>query len=242
MHRRVLERHPDLASGLAAVTAILARPPVTSLFLTGGIALGSYTPGSSDVDFVAVLSEPFGAGLAEVSRAAWAALPSTSQTLLLRRDLGQEEPPAQQVWNPDHVTPYPFHAIEVILLRDYSVLLWGEDRRSELALYQVSEAIPGIIAPVSNKMLPGATETTDVTGVAFVLVRCLYSLRTGGLASKPDAAEWVADREGEQPALRRLAQALLLGGGTEETRCVFPEAATEFQSLVPAGRGTCATD
>jgi hypothetical protein len=251
-YRRVLECHPDLASGLAAATAILARPPVTSLFLTGGVALGSYSPAGSDVDIVAVLDKQLAETEVQArSRAVWTTLPNASLTLLMRHELGQDQLPALQVWAPDNVGPYPFHAMEVILLRDHSVLLWGADCRRELPKFSVREAISETIAHVADRMLPPIlatiaerpllpNEASHAHGVAMVMVRCLYTLRTEQLTSKPHAAQWVTARSQEPPALRRLAQLLTQqherGPGAvsaEEMGCLFSKAAAEFAGLRP---------
>ena len=97
-YTRVLEAHPELASGLADAVSALSMPPVESLFLTGGIPLGAYCPGESDVDLVAIVSELFcEAELRETVRSVWAALPNASLMLIQRADLSEEEPEALAV-------------------------------------------------------------------------------------------------------------------------------------------------
>jgi hypothetical protein len=258
---RVLTRHPAVRERILRATDLLRNCPVDALFLTGGISLGAYSPEMSDIDLAVVLPPA-----PEGDESAQAAvlrivddLPPGICMLLVRRDrLPAPEPPALQVegkWS----RPYALHAMDVILLRDYSVPLFGPDCRSETATYAARDEIPGIIDHVVNTMLPPAVAAVSanpalplgesgVTGLTFLMARCLVTLQTGGLMSKPAAGRWIRAEARRNPRLLPLAAlahrfALWYERGLPKRvrprpiNAQFPKAAASFVSGVLHHRG-----
>jgi hypothetical protein len=214
----VLTRHPAVRESILRTTDLLRTCPVDALFLTGGITLGAYSPEMSDIDLVVVLP-----AAAEGDESAQAAvlrivddLPPGIGMLLVKRDrLPASEPPALQVegrWS----RPYALHAMDVILLRDYSVPLFGADCRREMPTYAAADEISGIIDHVVNTMLPPAVAAvrgdpalalreSGVMGLTFLMARCLVTLKTGGLVSKPASGRWLHAEARRSPRLLPLA-------------------------------------
>jgi predicted nucleotidyltransferase len=198
-------------------TELLRGCPVDAVYLTGGIALGAYSPEMSDIDLVVVLSPTARAGAS--ARAAVLDvvddLPPVAMLLVERAQLSAAEPKALQVegsWSREYV----LHAMDVILLRDYSILLFGADFRNEMATYTVSEVIGSIIDHVVNAMLPGviaavradpalSLDKSNIMGLTFLMARCLVTLQTGHLVPKPMAARWLRAEARRKPHLVPLA-------------------------------------
>jgi hypothetical protein len=253
---QVLTRYPALRSKIMCATRILRSCRVDALYLTGGIALGAYSPDMSDIDLVAVLSaaaggggSPHGAVLSIVDDLP----PGIGMLLVERPQFSAPEPKALQVegsWS----RAYVLHGMDVILLRDHSVLLFGADCRDEMAAYASSEVIGGVIDHVVNVMLPGVVaavradptlslDGSNVGGMTFVMARCLVTLHTGQLVSKPMAARWLRSEARRKPHLIALAAmarrfALWYERGRPATvrpraiNAQFPEAAASFVSGV----------
>ena len=258
-YSQVLAQHPALRSRILRATGILRRSPVDALYLTGGIPLGAYSPEMSDIDLVVVLSAAASAGSAQAAVLGIVDdLPGVALLLVERPQLSAPEPEALQVegsWS----RPYALHAMDVILLRDYSVLLFGADCRNEMAAYAASEVIGSIIDHVVNGMLPGVVaavradptlslDGSNVVGLTFLMARCLVTLHTGQLVSKPMGARWLRAEARRKPHLTPLAAmarrfALWYERGLPKTirprpiNAQFPEAAASFVSGVLHYRG-----
>ena len=258
---QVLTRHPVIRERLLRATRLLRSCPVEALFLTGGIALGAYSPEMSDIDLVVVL--PAAAEGDEPAQAAVLRIvddlpPGIGMLLVQRPQLAASEPQALQVhgrWS----RPYALHAMDVILLRDYSVPLFGADCRDEMPTYGAADVIFDTIDHVVNTMLPPvvAAVTADpglalgesgVMGLTFLMARCLVTLHTGELVSKLTAGRWLRARARHDPRFLPLASlarrfALWYERGLPKRvrprpiNVQFPEAAASFVSAVLHHRG-----
>jgi hypothetical protein len=215
---QVLARHPAVRERIVRATDLLRDCPVDALFLTGGISLGAYSPEMSDIDLAVVLPAAEEGG--ESARAGVLGIvddlpPGIGLLLVERRQLRASEPQGLQVhgrWS----RPYALHAMDVILLRDYSILLFGPDCRCEMATYAADDVILGIIDHIVDVMLPPVVAAVEadpaltlgqsgVMGRTCLMARCLVTLHTGELVSKPKAGRWVQAEARRSPRLLPLA-------------------------------------
>jgi predicted nucleotidyltransferase len=203
---------------LAGVADAAETLPVSAL-LTGSAATGAFSPHLSDVDVVLVSREPPGAALDDAREAL---APVRERPFGDRLDVVVV--PAADL-SDDHLrgrrpdgTTAALHELDVVRLRDRSRLLAGPEVRDALPAYAAGDVIDGIVDHVVREMLPDAvaacpsTDEAFLTDVvmpyAFVAGRCLYTLETGGIVSKPDAAAWLAEVARRRPSLTALADLL----------------------------------
>ncbi|MEK7474645.1 MAG: nucleotidyltransferase domain-containing protein [Candidatus Coatesbacteria bacterium] len=204
---RCLALNPRVGAAIRGAVEACRRAPVRSIICSGSIPLGGYIPRHSDIDLLVVTREPpEGPG--------WAALlaelgaPSLSAGLIEAGELGKPEPVEIRGLAPRR--DYVLHAFDLILLRKYSVVVYGEDVRGSMTDLNERDEITGILAHVRDVMVPAelaklaaadrvGLAATNILNVAPVMVRCLYTLRHGTLVSKPEALTWAIREFGSRP-------------------------------------------
>lgn len=251
----VPDRVDALLTDLAAVVDTL---PVSAL-LTGSVAAGAFSTHLSDIDVVLAASE-FEDGSLETIREAVTPLrerPFGDRLDVILVDAGELSGDCLHGQRLDG-SPVTLHELDVLILRDRSHLLAGRDIRGALPNFRAEDVIDGIIDHVITNMLPPVLATCPTTDVefledivmpyTFVMGRCLYTLETGAVTSKPATTDWLAASAREHPARAPLAGLIRTFDewytdgmpdrpATAELTRRFSPATASFLSTVASNRG-----
>jgi hypothetical protein len=202
----------------------------TRAIVWGSIALGDYVQGQSDIDLLLVShgksldhwNTPLGtmAGQGE-----W----DLDVLAITEEALSSSSPVALRHANPG--MPYELHGMDLIQLRDWSVPIAGACIRDLLAYRDTRSAARSALRYAIEVMVPHriealSTEAADMSlddqclSIAFVLIRCLYSVKQGAVTSKRTAATWACEeyRTDSRYSLISEAGARLLGYREGRTR------------------------
>jgi hypothetical protein len=213
-------RFPQFPGVDAALDALLGGvrgvvgPWLVGLYLNGSLAAGDYTPGRSDIDFIAVTTEDLPADLLPALAQMHAAIAQNHPLLVHSPIEGSYIPLADlRRWDPrrsnhPHLGADGHFAIEVHgsdwVIQRYLLLRFG--------LPLCGPPLEGMIDPVEPEALRAAAKgilrewwaprlddpadlVTDEYQVYTVLTMCrsLYTIRRGAVAAKCDAAAWAID-------------------------------------------------
>jgi hypothetical protein len=197
---------------LGQVQAILGEQFV-GMYLSGSLALGDFDPHGSDIDFVvvtaAMLSDERITALREMHArfdaggSPWAA--RVEAVYVPQAVLRHGAPPGAHYPQIEKDRPFFLDALEsgwiyhCYILREHGVTLAGPAPQTLIAPVD-PDAMRRAAAPIAALWLeqartdPGWLEWLREPGsqafVALTLCRLLYTLETGGVASKPAAARW----------------------------------------------------
>lgn len=252
-YERCLALNPRVGDSIRGAVRACARLPVRSVVCWGSIPLGGFIPHHSDIDLLFVSAGapeggPWPALLAELGS------PSLDPIVVADSDLVLREPRGIRSLAPRRECV--LHAMDLILIRRYSVVVEGEDLRGTIPDLKEADEIGGILRHVQDVLVSAelrklsarggetALVATDVLNVAHVMIRCLYTLRHGALASKPAALDWAIGafgRRAECEPFVRLCRALraeLQDDGTarRELPGIFRQAEPVWTRLVGEGK------
>jgi hypothetical protein len=198
---------------LAGVRAALGAQFV-GLYLTGSLALGDFDLATSDIDLVVVTDGALPANLIEALRemherfavgdSAWA---GKVEAVYIPRDVLRRATPTAEGYPQVEQGRGLFvdqlesgWIVQCYILREHGVTLAGPDPRTLIdpldsdVLRRAVLPIPVIwlgLAYHDPAWLAWLRERANQAFVALTLCRLLYTLDTGGVASKPEAARWV---------------------------------------------------
>lgn len=218
----VLTPYPDVQKVLSLIHAgiqSILQMDYVSLILHGSMAAGGFDPDRSDVDFLvvteqAVESEPFNrlAAMHEAlsgSGLAWATNIEGSyihRSALYRYDPGDCVHPALRC---DGSFGWDGHGPDWVLqrwnIREYGIVLFGEAPRSLIAPISPDEmrsAVLGILLSWWEPMLVNEYRLDEPEYQAYAVMtmcRSFYTLTTGKVASKPEAAAFALARLSDTP-------------------------------------------
>lgn len=193
-----------------------------SVLLYGSIPLEDFRPGWSDIDLLVLTREPLSREQADV-------LMTLRQTLaaeypenpyFLRFEGGilslngflSGEADTAVYWGSRGQrvdTRYGYDCFSMLELCRHSRLLWGEDVRPMLPMPSCKELAAGVAGHLATIRQYAQKTGASLHSFGWLLdiARCLYTLRTGGIASKTDAGQWALEQE-LCPVLDALKKAL----------------------------------
>jgi hypothetical protein len=214
----ILSHHPELENLLEYIRQDFFHPPLKSVILTGGLALGAFSTQMSDIDVIALVNEPlenyrqrYGANYARLRNLAWGDRLDVKFVSLSQ--LGS----ASMTGHDLEGASCELHEIDVIIARKHGILLTGDDLHDQLEAFNETEVIDGIIAHVIDRLLPKTDEAgsqnwagnpwdNPIFQQTFLMSRCLYTLYTGQITNKPASADWLNDQLAALPFLQPLAE------------------------------------
>ena len=215
--RKVSQIHPPLKELLTRLVSDLADEPVQSIILTGGIALGDFSPQMSDIDIVIAVAQPLREYINEIkskiSEYSDLKYYDKLDVKLVEEIKLQNESPV--FFNVDG-SRYKPHEIDLILLRDYSVILWGKDCRDRITDLDLESSINVTIEHLIRNILPRVVSEIEnnppldlreypIAANAFLMSRCICTLYTNKLVSKPESAVWLQSNLYRYPFLSHLS-------------------------------------
>jgi hypothetical protein len=218
--RQIMARNPGLWEAISAATRRLITLRPKSVYLTGGIALGSYSPEMSDVDLVVIVPRPavtLEPRLTQVL-AAVAAMPAPFSLLFVEESEFLQPAPQALLYSAHDAswTPYTLHAMDLLLLRKHAMRLQGMDYAKMLKPVEEREVMARIVPHIVGTMLPRAQEAlaarpdlpgeeSQVVDLTFVMARGLFTRYNDRVASKPEAARWLQAESLMTPSLFPIA-------------------------------------
>jgi predicted nucleotidyltransferase len=192
--------------------------PVSSIILTGGLALGAFSKEMSDIDIVIIIKDPlhknkklFIQQLKKIQKLKYGN--KVDLKFIEEKELKKAYPISK---NLDGST-YRLHEIDLILLKKYSKLLYGKDYRKLIKKYDEKTEIPKTIKHISKKMLPSALKKVKnsksqkvideiIIPYTFLMSRSIYSLYNNKLTTKPESAKWIKKNLKKYPYLKDLSE------------------------------------
>ena len=236
--KRKLAKSIDMMLG-RIVSLIRGNEP--SFYLMGSVALNDFRPGWSDIDFLCLLKTPLDEAQAEA-------------LVGLRQKLAEEHPGFYfrafegaflslgaflgkttenlVYWGTSgqRITDsFDYNAVLPFELHKKSRLLYGGDVLGEIPL-PTKEQINGAIAghlQIIRKYAVKTDRSVYSAGWLFDIARCIFTLQTGEIISKTEAAEWALENN-LTPNLHVLEKALFFRKNPEE---INDEAFAWFEGL-----------
>ena len=214
----ILLHHPELENLLDYVRQDFFHLPIKSVILTGGLALGEFSTQMSDIDVIALVNEPlenyqqeYNLDYAKLRKLA------LGDRLDVRFVNLSQLGSASMTGHDLEGSPCELQEIDIITARKHGIVLAGEDLRRRFAACNETEVIDGIIAHVIDRLLPKTDEAgsrewhgnpwdNPIFQQTFLMSRCIYTLYSGQITTKPASADWLNDQLAALPFLQPLAE------------------------------------
>lgn len=213
-HQDVNQVIADLTRGISEVLG----DQLVGLYLTGSLTYGDFDRGSSDIDYLAVLSHEIDdaqrAALIRVHSDVGDRFPEWRERVegsyVTQAMLSSNEPPEQgrpyvnggQFWNPD--PPYGNEWIlNLYVLRDCGVALAGPDPKDLIGPVEIADVRAASKRDLLDERVPTLDDPTiyddphQQAYTVLTLCRILHRNANDEVASKRVASSWVKDRYGE---------------------------------------------
>lgn len=201
--------------GFASFLRAILGDKIVGMYLTGSLALGDFDHDSSDIDFIVLTKAPISdEELDEIRKlhtlfdnigSAWTGRVEANYitpAALVSRPISAESYPQVEKETPLFVAPlesgWIFH---LYTLREHELAVFGPSIRDMIDPIDPDD-MRRAAAPVAETWLdqsqndptwmPWVSERKYQAFVVLTLCRLLYTLETGGVASKPGAARWVS--------------------------------------------------